>query len=179
MAKVLGSCIFIERHMSMKQIVKSLLLLFFLNGYGQMKVTPEDLKLAMGSWEGSITYLDYQTNNPFTMAANLIVEPGKNENSLILNNIYPNEPKANNSEKIKVTKKGTLLNKNTVTSRVPLENGQVSIQTEHEGKDDNKKAMIRYTYVFGGDTLILRKEIQFDASKHWIKRSEYNYQKTK
>ena len=36
------------------------------------------------------------------MAANLIVEEGKDENSLVLKNLYPNEPKANNSDKIKV-----------------------------------------------------------------------------
>ena len=37
------------------------------------------------------------------------VEKGKDENNLVLNNLYPNEPKANNTDKIKVTKNGTLL----------------------------------------------------------------------
>jgi hypothetical protein len=147
--------------------------------YSQTQITTEDLKIIIGSWEGTITYLDYQTNRPFTMPANLIVEKGKNENSLVLNNLYPYEPKANNSDKIKVTKYGTFLNKHLVTKREELENGQIQIQTEHKGKDDNKKARIKYTYLVDQNLFIIRKEVQYYQGGDWIKRSEFNYKRKK
>ncbi|MFT4662991.1 MAG: hypothetical protein ACI9AT_000826 [Ulvibacter sp.] len=150
-----------------------------LNSFGQAKISSEDLKVVIGNWVGSITYLDYQTNKPFTMPANLNVTQGKSDNILLLNNIYPNEPKANSSDKIKIAKNGMLLNKNVVTSREELENEHVQIQTEHEAKDDNKKALLRYTYVIGNDFFLIRKEVQFEEAGDWIKRSEFNYQRKK
>ena len=113
------------------------------------------------------------------MAAHLIVKQGKSENILLLNNIYPNEPKANSSDKIKIAKNGMLLNKNVVTSREDLENGHIKIQTEHEAKDDNKKALIQYTYIIGNDFFSIRKEVQFEEAGDWIKRSEFNYHRKK
>jgi len=151
------------------------ILLFSLGSYGQVQLTVEDLNSIIGSWEGTITYLDYQTNKPFSMAAHLVVEKGKNQNTLVLKNLYPTEPKANNSEKIKLTKNGTRLNKSLVTQRKKIDNGQLEIQTELKGKDDNKKALIRYTFLIRENILIIRKEVQFSQGEKWIKRSELNY----
>lgn len=137
------------------------------------------MKVIIGNWEGSLTYLDYQTGKPFTMPANLIVSQGKSKDELVLKNIYPKEPKANSSDKIKIDKNGMLLNKNVVTSREELENGHVQIQTEKKSKDDNKKALLRYTYIIGDDFFLIRKEVQFEQSSDWIKRSEYSYQREK
>jgi hypothetical protein len=156
-----------------------MLLILSLGCYGQTKVTPEDLKLAIGNWEGSITYLDYQSNKPFTMPANLLVEKGNNENTLILYNSYPNEPKANNSDKIKISKNRLLFNKHTISSREKFENGSIQIQTEHHAKDDGKKARIRYTYNMGSYMFVIRKEVQFKESTEWIKRSEFRYTRKK
>ncbi len=161
----------------MKFSLISLVLIFSLNSYAQTTVTPEDLKAVIGEWTGSITYLDYQTNEPFTMPADLIVEPGKNENTLVLNYIYPDEPKANSTDRIRITQNGTLLNKDIITLRKELADGQTQIQTEREGKDDNKDALIRQTYIMGQDQFLMRKEVQFEASEDWIKRSEFSYQR--
>ena len=163
----------------MKLIITNLLVLLSLGAYTQTGITPEDLKIIIGNWEGSITYLDYQTNRPFTMPANLIVNQGKDKNSLTLSHIYPNEPKANNSEKIKISRNGSLLNKNLVTSRKKLKNESIQIQTMHQGKDDDKTARIRYTYILGNALFLIRKEVQFNQKDDWIKRSEYSYTKKK
>ena len=162
-----------------KLILNAMILTFFLSCYGQTKVTSEDLKLAIGNWEGSITYLDYQSNKTYTMPANLLIKEGNNENTLILNNNYPNEPKANNSDKIKITKNGLLLNKNEVISKEELKNGGIQIKTEHEAKDDGRKARIRYTYSIGNTIFIIRKEVQFEELADWIKRSEFTYTRKK
>lgn len=162
----------------MKSISLSIILLFSLNLSSQIQVTSDDLETMIGKWEGSITYLDYQSQEPYNMPAILIIEKGKNQNSLVLNNLYPNEPKANNSEKIRVTKNGKKLNKHTITNREELETGRIQIQTEHKGKDDNKKALIRYTYEFGADNLIIRKDVLTEISIDWIERSRYTYSKS-
>jgi len=163
----------------MKFTLTTMLIVISLGCYGQAKITSEDLNLAIGTWEGSITYLDYQSNTPFTMPANLLVEKGNNENTLVLYNSYPNEPKANNSDKIKIAKNGLLLNKHAVTSRKALENGGIQIQTQHDAKDDGKKARIRYTYSIDRDVFVIRKEVQFEESADWIKRSEFTYTRKK
>ena len=138
-------------------------------------ITPEDLNIIIGDWAGNITYLDYRTNKPFTMPANLAVKPGKSSDILLLYNTYPDEPKANNTDKVKISKNGTYLNKAMVTSREVLPNGLIIIQTENTGKDDNRQAVIKYTYTLGQNQFIIRKEVQFEDSKDWIKRSEFNY----
>ncbi len=74
-------------------------------------VTAQDIKIALGEWKGSLTYMDYQSNEPYTMPANMEVKPGKNDMELILHRIYPNEPKANGKGKFKITDNGQMLNK--------------------------------------------------------------------
>ena len=161
----------------MKYFVTTLFLTISVYAYSQAQITAQDLRIIIGNWEGNLTYLDYQSGEPYTMPANLEVEQGKDENSLVLNHIYPNEPKANSSGKLKITKNGTLLNKHLVTSRKELENGHIQIQTEHDGKDDNKKALIQYTYIMGEELFVMRKEVQFEKEGKWIKRNEFKYSK--
>ncbi len=161
----------------MKYILTTLILTISIafEVFPQSKVSSNDLTTIVGEWEGNITYLDYQTNKPFTMPANLVVNQGKDIFSLVLKNIYPNEPKANSTSKIKISKDGTLLNKNKVTSREEIADGQLKIQTEHSGKDDNKKALIRYTYHISQNAFSIKKEVQFNPADSWIKRSEFSY----
>ncbi|NND95064.1 MAG: hypothetical protein HKN45_09370 [Flavobacteriales bacterium] len=109
------------------------------------------------------------------MPADLSVEAGKNEKELILRNSYPNEPKANNTEKLRVSKDRTELNRSPVISREALSNGGIRITTENKGKDDRKKALIRYVYQLGEQDLTIRKEVQFQGTEDWLKRSEYSY----
>ena len=159
----------------MKLVIVNVLLMTSLSAIGQAQIFPDDLDIVVGEWEGCLTYLDYQTNNPFTMPANLIAEQGKNKYELILKNIYPNEPKANGKEKMKISKNGLRLNNHKVTSRLELENGQTQIQTAYKGKDNTKNALIRYTYIIGKKSFIIKKEVQFNELETWIKRSEFSY----
>ncbi len=152
-----------------------LILLFAFQGLGQGIVKTEDIQIIIGNWEGELTYLDYQTNQPYSLPANLNVVQGKSENKFILNNIYPNEPKANGSYKLKITRKGELLNKKVVKSRKVLDSGLIEIITEHRGKDNRKSALIRNTYLIGKKRLIIRKEVQHDKIGIWKKRNEFKY----
>lgn len=138
-------------------------------------ITTKDLEIILGEWTGSLTYIDYSSNKPYSMPANLIVKKGKNEYQLLLRNIYPNEPKANSTDKISVSKNGKQLNKKDLSSKQRLSNGQIQIITEYAGKDNKKKALIRNIYILGEEQFIMRKEVQFENTSEWIKRNEFSY----
>ena len=163
----------------MKNTLTKILIVFaFLlanNNYSQNIVTTDDLKTLLGEWAGALTYTDYSTNKPFTMSANLIVSQGKNNNQVILNINYPNEPNANSKDKIRISKDGTQLNKIDVKSKQVLPNGLVQITTKYSGKDNGKQALIKNIYTIGASEFIIRKEVKFENSDDWLMRNEYKY----
>ena len=170
---------------TLNQILTGFTLLLTFISFGQnamtdlseKTITTKDLEIIIGEWTGSLTYIDYSSNKPYTMPANLIVKKGKNENQLLLFNIYPNEPKANNTDKIIVSKNGRQLNKKDLSSKQRLLNGQTQIITEYIGKDNKKKASIRNIYILGEKQFIIRKEVQFENTNEWIKRNEFSYKR--
>ena len=150
-------------------------LLFSIKNYSQNIVTKDDLQILHGKWTGTLTYIDYSSNKPYTMPANLIVEQGKNENQILLFNNYPNEPKANSKDKIKISKNGELLDNKRVKSKEKLADNQIQIITEYSGKDNKKKALIRNIYIIGEKQFVIRKEVKFNNSEEWIVRNKYSY----
>ncbi|MBT8296992.1 MAG: hypothetical protein KJO52_01545 [Maribacter sp.] len=150
-------------------------LLISQGNYSQNTISPDDLDIISGKWKGTLTYLDYSTNKPFTMPANVSVEQGKNEYQVQLFITYPKEPNANSKDKIIISKDGALLNKSRVTSREILTNQEVKITAEYSGKDNRKKALIRNVYIFGSQRFIIRKEVKFSDSADWLMRNEYNF----
>lgn len=147
--------------------------------YAQVTISSDDLKSLPGDWTGTLTYIDYSSNEPYSMPADLKVEPGANEYQFQLYNIYPNEPKANNKDKIKISKNGQEINKRKVKSKERLSNGSLQITTEYSGKDNNKPALIRNIYTLGVDKFIIRKEVKYENSDEWFKRNEFNYKREK
>ena len=142
-------------------------------------ITSNDLKILVGEWEGTLTYIDYSSNKPYTMPANLVIEHGRDEYQLKLSYIYPNEPKANSTDMITVSKKGTQLNKREVKLKQSLSDQRINIITEYLGKDNKRKAVIRNTYTLGEKQFTIRKEVQFENSDQWLKRNEYMFYRLK
>ena len=173
----------------MNTLLKTLLLLFALFNFSLITaqesttsaedriITPEELGILFGEWTGSLTYLDYSSNTPYTMRADLRVEKGKNENQLVLFTTYPDEAGANSKGKIGISKNGSRLNKKDIQSKKRLESGQIQITTVYSGKDNRKKAMIRNIYILGTNEFIIRKDVQFENSTEWMIRNEYSYLK--
>ena len=147
------------------------------SGDASEMITPEDLKIILGKWTGSLTYVDYRKNKPFTMPSNVDVKQGKNEKQLLLLITYPKEPNANSKDKIKISENGQQLNKKEVNSRQILSNGQIQITTEYLGKDNNKPALIRNIYIFGEKQFVIRKEVNFENTNNWMMRNEYSFER--
>ena len=141
------------------------------------RITSNDLKAVKGEWTGSLTYIDYSSNEPYTMPADLTVEEGKNQFQFILNYRYPNEPKANSKGKFEITKDGTRINKKEVVSLERNEMDGLIVKTEHSGKDNNKKATIRNIYIISTDKFVISKEVKFEDASEWLKRNEYSFKR--
>ena len=139
------------------------------------RITSKDLEIVKGEWTGSLTYLDYSSNKPYSMPAELTVEEGKNQFQFILNYSYPNEPQANSKGKFEITEDGKRINKNDVISIERNEIDGLVVKTEHRGKDNNKKATIRNIYIISEDKFIISKEVKFEDLNEWLKRNEYSF----
>ena len=165
----------------MKDIITLILslsiFLFTSISFGQNTVQPEILENTIGEWKGGLTYLDYQTNEPFTMPVNLRIENGKNKYQFKLFLEYPKESNANSTDKIIISKDGTKINKADVISNRIISEEEFEVITEYSGKDNNKKAEIRVIYIIGKTELIIRKKVRFENTEDWILRSEYNYKR--
>lgn len=164
---------------TMKSFLIKILIVFTLfishGNYSQNTISPDDLNMISGKWQGTLTYIDYSTNKPFTMPANVIVEQGKNEYQVQLLINYPKEPNANSKDKINISKDGLLVNKTRVISREVFTNQEVKITTEYSGKDNREKALIRNVYIFGPKRFIIRKEVKFDDLADWLMRNEFSF----
>ncbi|MEO6404793.1 MAG: hypothetical protein ABIY51_14245 [Ferruginibacter sp.] len=142
-----------------------------------MTVTTMDMKTITGCWQGTLTYLDYTTNKPFSMAADLEISQLREEGKFIFANIYPKEPKANSFNTVVIASDGKMIDGEYVKSKKRNADGSLEIITELTGKDgnDNRAAILRYTYNIGKNIYVHRKDVQFIGQKEWIKRHEYMY----
>jgi hypothetical protein len=150
-----------------------------LSAYSQSEagLRAKDLQVFLGSWQGSLTYLDYTSGKPYTMPANLEVKQIGSTNAFRFSHSYPNEPKANSSDTLLLSTDGRMLNEEIVRAVRILPDSNQEIITAYRGKDgnDNKPALIRHTYLVGPKTLHIRKDILFDGQTKWIERNEYRF----
>lgn len=144
------------------------------------KLDPEkDLKNLTGKWEGTLTYLDYQSGKPYTMPANAEVSL-INSNNFLYKKVYPKEPKANSIDTLKIALNGRELNNDKITSIKRTKNNIIII-TEADGNDgnDQKKASLRITYSLSKSTFSITKDVKFEGTSVWIKRHDYSFIKEK
>ena len=149
----------------------SLLLVFgFLNAQSfQIK----NLSNSIGKWEGKLTYLDYASGKPYTMSANIKISLIENEKGYIMEYEYPKEPQANSKDTTYIVDK--LFGKDRVVEFKNDLDGGFKLVTEILGEDgnDNKKAILRHTYILKSNTYSIIKDVKFDGTDKWIKRNEY------
>lgn len=143
------------------------------------KTIQKDFYKLSGTWEGSLTYLDYSSGKPYTMPANLEIKKISKSRKFTFSNIYPNEASANSIDTISISADGKYIDKELIKSRRILPNGDVEIITEESGKDgnDNKSAIFRHTYTLGTTIYKNRKDVQFSGESAWINRHEYSYKR--
>lgn len=142
------------------------------------RVSVNDFADTVGTWNGKLVYLDYQTHQPYEMPADLEVTAiGPNAFKQI--HLYPNEPSANSTDTLSIAPDGKKIDNELVKSKRKLTDGNLEIVTEIEGKDgnDNRPALMRHIYLIGKTKLEIKKEVQFHGAKDWILRHTYSYRR--
>ncbi len=151
-----------------------------LNAQKQVKIKPTDLKIMEGNWVGTLTYLDYKSNQPFTMPANTSIQQSKDNPNFFLRSLgYSQEPKANQKDTLTISNNGTIFNDAPIVSYKKFAVDSIIIITQKNGIDgnDNKPALLRHTFTITNHLFTNKKEVKFVGEEKWILRNEYTFSK--
>ena len=141
------------------------------------KVLPEDLRRLTGArWAGMLTYTDYGSNKRVSIPSTLTVKEATGDaSSWVFEYEYPDEPKANGKQTVKLDEGGTRLDGETVVERTSLDGGLLRIVTERRGTDNDKPALFRYTYLIGPSSFSVKKEARYDGASEFFERNVYSW----
>jgi len=140
-------------------------------------ITSDDLNILTGKkWSGKLTYLDYKSNKEVSIPAEITIEKTEDADAFIFTNEYPDEPKANGSETIRIEDNGKLFGNETVTLKISDEEGSLKIVTERDGMDDDKPALIRHTYFISKTKFTIQKDVNFRDGNNFLKRHIYEFE---
>jgi hypothetical protein len=157
----------------MKNILFVTTFLFLTISANAQSVQVKDLSNSVGSWEGKLTYLDYASGKPFTMLANIKIGLTADKKGFIMVYEYPKEPHANSKDTTFIV--GNYFGKDKIVEFKKESSGDYKMITEIDGNDgnDNKKAILRHTYLLKSKTFSIIKDVKFEGTDKWIKRNEY------
>lgn len=143
------------------------------------RVSAEDLrKLAGARWTGTLTYLDYRSNKPVSIPSNLIVmQVEGDENAWVFEYEYPDEPKANGKQTLKVSDNGGVFDGETVVEKTSLDGGGFRLVTVKRGRDNDKDALFRFTYTLDGPAFSVKKEVKPEGSSEFFERNRYSWKR--
>jgi hypothetical protein len=143
------------------------------------RVRAEDLRRLTGArWTGALVYMDYGSNREVTIRSNLTVTPTPgDESSWVFEYEYPNEPKANDKQTVKLGKGGMVIDDETVVEKASLDGGRLRIVTERRGKDNNRDALFRFTYLIGASSFSIRKEVRPERAAEFFERNRYDWKR--
>ena len=143
------------------------------------RVSPQDLrKLSGARWTGTLTYLDYRSNKRVSIPSNLTVtQAGGDENAWVFEYEYPDEPKANGKQTLKVGDGGTVFGGETVVERAGLDGGGFRLVTVKRGRDNDRDALFRYTYTLDGSAFSVTKEVRPEGAAEFFERNRYSWKR--
>jgi len=155
-----------------KGIFASFFVLLCLTATAQ-SVQVNDLSASVGRWEGKLTYLDYSSGKPYTMSVNIKISLTENKSGYVMAYEYPKEPQANSKDTTFI--RDNFFGKDKIVAFEKASGGGYTLVTEVDGTDgnDNKKAVLRHSYLVTSTTFSITKEVKFEGTELWIKRNEY------
>jgi hypothetical protein len=166
----------------MNALISFVLLLvswFGLAGSVLANLEAKDLQpLVASQWQGTLTYLDYSANKKVSILSNLTVtQSTEDKQSWIFSYQYPEEPKANEIEIVKVSSDGKMIDKETIIEKTSLGDNTLKIVTEESGMDNDKRATLRHTYLLSATNFSIKKEVRYEGTQEFFERNEYRWQK--
>lgn len=88
---------------------------------------------------------------------------------------YPKEPGANKKEDVKLSSDGKTFDGENVIERTKLADGILRVVTSIKGKDDDRDATFRHTYLIGKKSFSIRKDVRFDGETEFFERNTYRW----
>lgn len=147
---------------------------FIINLNAQVTISTNDFKILDNTnWEGTLTYIDYQSGKPTDVATSMQIIISEKTIEQAIQYVW--EPDKNVNSRTKIKKNGTFLGNQKVVSKIVKEDGSMHIITTAKGKDDGKKATLYYTYEFDSNNYKVTKEVQFTDSDERFMRNSYKY----
>ena len=149
---------------------------------GQAKVAMQELKAIAQQWDGSLTYLDYQTKKPVTLITTLNGMQSKPQ-ELVLDFIYrePEGGQVKGYDKVQLSNDG----KRIIWDGTPLEisrktrlpDATLQLVLEGRGQDDNKACLIKRTVNLNANRFSVLKEVKYDNAAVFVTRNKYEFQR--
>ena len=141
------------------------------------RLHPEDLRRMTGArWTGTLTYTDYRSNRRISIPSNLTVKEADGDApAWVFEYEYPDEPKANGKQTVRLGEGGTVLDGETVVERTSLDGGALRFVTEKRGTDNDKSALFRYTYTISSSRFSVRKEVRHEGASEFFERNTYSW----
>jgi hypothetical protein len=139
------------------------------------RISAKDLRPLEGKqWVGVLTYLDYNSKKTASIRSNIEVTRSKTDGlSWFFELQYPLEPGANSRDTVKLSPDGRTLDGENVIERKKLANGVLRIVTVKAGKDDNRDAVFRHTYLISKSSFSIKKEVRFDGTAEFFERHTF------
>lgn len=162
----------------MKTILQSVVGLFFLSAaIAQNSLSASSFEYLDGSsWSGSLMYINYSDGKEVNIRATLKVFV--QDDTIIQEVKFPDEPKANYISRIKIKKNGDYFGDEKVVDLDFDKGGSITkLTTRYKGRDNNKKADIYKTYLFGNQSLSITKTVIYQKSQEKMIRNRYTYKK--
>jgi hypothetical protein len=155
-----------------KLLFAALFALALTAGISAQSLKPSDLKPLEGTkWIGTLTYLDYSSGKPTSIQSDVIVT-AKGKRSWAFAFEYPREPKANNVEDYSLSNDGKTFGGETIIS-TSKKNGILTFITTKAGKDSDRPATIRHTFMIGKSRFSIKKEVKIDGEDDYFERNSY------
>ena len=134
----------------------------------------EDFRVVAGSgWKGHLSYLDYSSEALSKIPVEIQVDEPSGR-TLVYAIRYPGETQYNSREKIKLSRDGRKLNGGLIIARKRKDNGDLTLVTTNQGKDDNRRADIRMTYTIGSTAFSISKEVRLEGESDYFLRNQYS-----
>ena len=149
------------------------------------------MMLTGGSWNGTLTYLDYSSGTRVTIPAGAKIMPKGDKISVLIS--YPEEPWEDSKETLSFSKDGRELDGHTLISRSTHALANLGLDaknfnmttlpdimftrfvTEHDGKDNGKPAKIRMQYIVHPKALGIYKNVKTDENESFVNRNVYSF----
>jgi len=148
-----------------------------LNAHAQNpSVSITDFKPLNGRWNGTLTYLDYTSNTPETIKANVEVAI-KSAEVFEVAIFFSAEPAKNGKDKYRIRKNGIMVNKRKVMEKTVQPDGALKIVLQEKGKDgnDNKPATFHHVLLIDNNKFTMTKLVRFDGETTFFQRNQYSF----